>query len=125
MAGAVPKTLDESNLVLLLNLIRARASLSALVQRGLRYSQIAALMSRAQELGLTTVDDSSGDVSLTELGIARLRTDMTTGRKLPHGGFISPKDEARLDKLAMEEVYLPPRRKSFFGLGRLSSPSAR
>jgi hypothetical protein len=115
----------SGHLPLLLRLLDSSGSASDLVKRGLRYSQIFGLIAEAQARGLILTDSETGRIVLTDAGRHASRVSSETGRIGQDGGFILPRTDARVDKLSVESVYLPPRRKSFFGLDRSASPSAR
>lgn len=126
MASTFPEGVAMTpHMSLLLRLIGSRGNASDLVRRGLRYSQIFSLMAEAREAGFLEIDVESGSVTLTEKGMYASRVSSETGRINPDGGFILPLVEAQVDRLPIDAVYLPPRRKSFFGLDRSASPGAR
>lgn len=114
-----------AHLPLLLRLVASNGSALPLLERGLRYSQIASLLTTGENLGLLSVDPTTGAVSLTDAGRSVLRLDTETGCARGDGGFIMTRNSAKVDKLSTDAVYLPPKRKSFFGLDRPASPLTR
>lgn len=94
---------SESNLILLLQLINAGANVDALLRRGLQYIQIADLIFEAKSREF--VVDSDTNLALTPLGLEKIRD----GKTLLNikGNWISPLDEFRIERIAIDEVYIP------------------
>lgn len=96
---------------LLLRIIYAKSDVTALLNAGLLYSQITLLMGELIGDGFLSLIE--GAPTLTEKGLLALRED-STGKPRRDGGFISPLEASRIDKLPVDAVYLPPYRNSFF-----------
>lgn len=113
MAGTFSEVLmQKSHLLLLLRLVHAKADVEALLRQGLRFSQIASLISDTIEKGYILLID--GELTLTEEGMSKLKTDTITVRYRTDGGWISPAEEFRIRPQRYDKVYLPELRKSFF-----------
>lgn len=97
---------------LLLRLLYAKADVGPLLELGLEYSQISALLGELIAEEQVTLQD--GAPAVTKAGLAALRTDSATHRARSDGGFIAPLESARIDRLDADALYLPPRRLSFF-----------
>lgn len=102
----------ESHIVLLLQLIANKAGARSLLRRGLTYVQISRLISYAADEGLIQQDGDG--YSLTESGLARMKSDIVSGKLRRDGGWISPEEESRVATQPADEVYLPKMRKSYF-----------
>jgi hypothetical protein len=99
------KFLSNSNLILLLQIIHVSGEVNSLLHRGLQFSQIAQLISIAEGEGYIVEEGHS--MRLTEKGLDKMRTDTVTNTSRADGGWISPLDEYRIEKLAIDKVYLP------------------
>lgn len=97
--------MSESNLTLLLQLIFAGADVQSLLGRGLQFSQIAMLVDEAFKRQLVTQGERF--LRLTEEGLAQMRSGLPDARIRRDGGWISPADIFRIEKLALDAVYLP------------------
>jgi len=97
---------------LLLELIHTESDVGPLVEEGLLYSQIAQMLAELADERLVRME--KGKPLLTDAGLAELRRDDRTGKRRSDGGFIVPLFDAKVDKLAIDAVYLPPKRFSFF-----------
>lgn len=93
----------ESHIILLLQLIYAGADVDALLERGLEFSQIAEMISSLIEEEF--IEETNSELKVTKLGLERI----TKGIKKLNikGGWISPLDQYRIEKLDKEDVYLP------------------
>lgn len=97
--------MTEANLILLLQLVYSSGEVNSLLQRGLHFSQISSLMSFAEDNGYITQEENQ--LKLTELGIEKMMTSITSNKIRKDGGWVSPLDEYRIEKLPVNEVYLP------------------
>ncbi len=97
--------MSDSNLVLTLQLIYAKGDVTALLQRGLEFSQIPMIINEALERGF--IMELDGNLQLTEKGMLKMRLGSAGLKIRPDGGWISPLDHLRIEKLALDEVYLP------------------
>jgi hypothetical protein len=97
---------------LLLRLIAAKSDVGPLLSQGLLYSQISLLLGELIRDGFVSLSD--GNPTLTTAGLEAIRTDERTGTPRHDGGFISPVDTKRIDKLPVDAIYLPVFRNSFF-----------
>lgn len=104
--------MKESFLILLLQVINAKADVTAMENVGLSYSQIARLISDSIETGYVLRDE--GHLRLTESGLKKMRTDLGRDSLRKDGGWISPLDEMRIEKMAIDDIYLPSEEDSFF-----------
>lgn len=98
--------MSESNLILLLQLIKDNADAGSLIERGLRYQQIGELINRA--LKENFIEHGKKDLALTEKGIEKIRH----GR--PDGGFISPEQQSRIKSISINKIFLPKDKNSIF-----------
>lgn len=112
MASSFQAVRVNTHKALLLRLINANTDVGPLLAEGLHYSQISQLLGELIEEGLVSL--VQGAPTLTQSGLDALRTDEATGRYRPDGGFISPRNSARTDKVPVDAIYLPPLRNSFF-----------
>lgn len=97
--------MSESNLTLLLQLIFAGAEVRSLLDRGLQFSQIAMLVDEAFQRQF--IIEGEGFLRLTEEGIAQMKSGLPNARIRRDGGWISPAETFRIEKLALDAVYLP------------------
>lgn len=97
--------MSEANLILLLQLIYSSGEVNSLLQRGLHFSQIATLMSFAEDNGYITEEENR--LKLTALGVEKMRTSQSSNKIRKDGGWVSPLEEYRIEKLQINEVYLP------------------
>jgi hypothetical protein len=104
--------INESNLILLLQLIKAKADVEPLLKRGLTYMQISELITHCIEKKLIQQEDSG--YSLTKSGILKMKADTQTGKPRKDGIWISPQEEFRIESRRSDEVYLPEMCNSFF-----------
>ena len=88
-----------------MQLIYSSGEVNSLLQRGLHFSQIASLMSFAEDSGYITEEENQ--LKLTKLGIEKMRTNITSNKIRKDGGWISPLEEYRIEKLPINELYLP------------------
>ena len=95
----------DSNLLLLISLVKNGGTLTELRRRGLRYSQIGHLVESAIENGL--IIHSEGTVLLTDHGFALLESARFPGKSGTKAAWIAPADHERVDRLAPDAVYLP------------------
>jgi hypothetical protein len=108
--------MSDSNLLLLLQLIYAGADVNALLRRGLQFSQIANLIAEATEKGLIT--EGEFGLTLTAIGIEEMQSKRGGNQQGDDGGWISPLDEYRIEKLSEDDIYLPPWDVVLFQLGQ-------
>jgi hypothetical protein len=97
--------MSDSNLVLLLQLIFAGAEVNSLMARGLKFSQIAMLLDAGLQQGL--IMETEDSLRLTSEGIEKMRSGLRDARIRRDGGWISPLDNFKIEKLALDDVYLP------------------
>jgi hypothetical protein len=103
----------KPHLILLLQLIFAKADVDPLVRRGLTYLQISELITYCIENKL--IQQEKGGYSLTESGFLTMKADSRTGKLRKDGSWISHKEEFRIEKIKPDKVYLPELGNSFFG----------
>jgi hypothetical protein len=89
----------------LLQLVYAKGDVNQLIRQGLSYAQIANLIVDCIASDLIT--ETNGALTLTEGALQLIRTDPTTGAQRKDGGWISPVEHRRVDKIPLESVYLP------------------
>jgi hypothetical protein len=106
----------ESHMVLLLQLIHSGGEVNSLLRRGLQFSQIAQLMSEAELEGL--VKEENDKLILTDTGLEKMRTNLENQAQRGDGGWISPLDEFRINKIPVDDIYLPSWYTAFIELGR-------
>lgn len=97
--------MSEANLILLLQLVNTSGEVNSLLQRGLLFSQIAELITYAEEEGLIVEDNDN--LKLTEKGLEKMRQVPDSKRSREDGGWISPMDEYRIEKTTLDDIYLP------------------
>lgn len=97
--------MSNTHLNLLLQLIHASGEINSLLQRGLHFSQIAELISFAEENGL--ILEKEDRLELTEQGLETMRMASDSKKIRGDGGWISPMDEYRIERMDIDEVYLP------------------
>ena len=112
MACTISKMKINNNIQLLLRLINSNADVDALMRRGLRYSQIGALLENAVNEGLIT--DQEEGYKLTSKGKELMAYDISTKKMRRDGGWISPEDESRIDRIDKFDIYLPDIENSHF-----------
>jgi hypothetical protein len=95
----------DSHMVLLLQLIHSGGEVDSLLRRGLQFSQIAQMMSEAESEGL--VKEENENLVLTDAGLAKMRTNLENQAQREDGGWISPLDEFRINKISTDDIYLP------------------
>jgi len=98
-------SMTSTNLILLLQLINARADVDSLLRRGLRYSQISLFVTQATKDGL--IQHTDGKPVLTKKGYEIMRIDSHSGELRSDGGWISFAEWARKKKLKIDEIFLP------------------
>lgn len=101
--------MSKTNIILLLQLIYAGGDVNSLLQRGLQFSQIAALITQAEEKKY--ILEKENELKLTDLGLIEMRKELPSNKIRKDGGWISPLDEYRVEKLDVYEVYLPSSKK--------------
>lgn len=109
-----PRSLDnvmDSNRLLLLRVFFAGGEAEALLDYGLTYSQIARLLVDAREDGLILETEEGSKISEQAVLIIRSNADGSLRRD---GGWISPEESSRTEKLGIEEVFLPMPRHARF-----------
>lgn len=89
--------MSGSHMILLLQLIHANGDVNSLLRKGLQFSQIAQLMSEAEVSGLLKEEDDN--LVLTEAGFAKIKTGIESNKQRKDGGWISPLDKFRRDKI--------------------------
>lgn len=99
----------KTHLLLLLQLIKTDGSLYPLVKRGLEYSQIAKAIRFLKKKGL--VVDMKDGLQLTDKGQDKVIDLNKHFGKRGSDGWILSADEYRISKIAIEDIYLPKRRK--------------
>jgi hypothetical protein len=97
--------ISESHLILLLQLIYSGADVDALLKRGLQYSQIAKLLDEAIEKQF--VEESDTDIVITPIGLEKIKTGAKDNTVRKTGGWISPLDEYRVEKIDLNDIFLP------------------
>lgn len=102
----------DSNLILLLQLLARNADVEHLIRRGLRYSQISRLLSKAIDQKLIRQGDDR--LEITDSGSAYLKTATKKGLFRPGSIWISPEEESRIEQQPIDKIYLPKFSKSFF-----------
>lgn len=102
----------ESHLILLLQLIFAKADVDPLIRRGLTYLQISELITYCIDNKL--IQQENGGYSLTESGFSRMEADSLTGKLRKDASWISPQEEFRIERIQPYKVYLPKLHNSFF-----------
>lgn len=103
----------DSDLALVLQLVRSKADASSLLRRGLTYGQIATLLGDAEERGL--IREHGGSFLLTDDGTRWLNLSVDgQGKRRADGGWISPDVASRIDSQAADRLYFPPVDSSFF-----------
>jgi hypothetical protein len=100
-------TMTDSKMILLLQLINSNSDVGPLVRIGLRYSQIARLLSQAIEEGYLIEEDDK--LKLSEKGIFLMRSNRTEKRQRRDGGWISPEEGSRRKQESRFKIYLPPK----------------
>jgi hypothetical protein len=104
--------MKDSNMILLLQLIHASGNISSLLNRGLQFSQIAELLLEAEAKGYAIHEND--EYRLSEIGIHKMKMDLSTKKSRGDGGWISPLEEFRVDKWKVDQIYLPNVEDSFF-----------
>jgi hypothetical protein len=95
----------DSNLLLLLQLIKHDGTISMLLKRGLEYSQIAHLILKVKEDKL--IEERKGKLIVIDKGELKIdNLNRKYGRK-GHEAWISPAVEYRVPKIDPSAVYLP------------------
>jgi hypothetical protein len=97
--------MTESHMILLLQLIHTGGDVNSLLRRGLQFSNIAQLMSKAEADGL--IKEEGDTLELTEAGFAKIKIGVESNKQRKDGGWISPLEEFRIDKLSIDDIYLP------------------
>lgn len=92
----------ESHFVILLQLIQANADIDALLKRGLQFPQIVDLIARAKSEEF--IEEQDEGYNLTEKGINYLTAN---SRNIGSGNWISAYDQFRIEKIPIEEIFLP------------------
>jgi hypothetical protein len=102
MAGAVSeKKIAESNLILLMQIVKAGADVDALIRRGLRYSQVSYIIDKCTQKGYLT--EKNNKLFLTPKGKEKL----LESSKIGDSPWISPEEESRYPKSDKFDIYLP------------------
>ena len=96
---------------LLLHLIDSGSGIEPLLNRGMTYSQIAELVNVAIRDGY--ISKTAKELTITEKGVDRLNT-LESGKISSNAGWITPEVESRIDKIDVDDVYLPPVKHSHF-----------
>jgi hypothetical protein len=79
-------------------------------------------MSQAEIDGL--LEEQGDALVLTEAGFAKIKAGIESTQQRRDGGWISPLDEFRVDKLSIDDIYLPSSYTVFTKLRRDTSPIA-
>jgi len=95
---------SNTNMTLLLQLVYSGSDIFSLLERGFEYSQVAKLIEEAVEKGYLTERDEK--LLLTNSGIERMRKN-EKGVKRKDGGWISPYELYKKQKMSLSEIYLP------------------
>jgi hypothetical protein len=106
----------EFHMILLLQLINTGGEVNSLLRKGLHFSQIAQLISDAESEGF--VKEENDNLVLTESGLGKMRMGLEKDKKRTDGGWISPLDELRIEKQAVDDIYLPSWYSAFIELGQ-------
>lgn len=102
----------NSNLRLLLHLVRAQADVSYLLNQGIVYSQVSALFGEAIKQGLLKY--SEGTFQVTELGQIALRKGTTKNVMGHQSKWISTDDRYVIPQIGIDDVFLPKKRDTYF-----------
>lgn len=97
--------MNESSVLLLLQLIKNNGSIESLINRGLEYSQIAKLISFIVDEGYASYE--SNDLHLLKSGVDKLLELNTKFKRTNSDSWISPQDEYKIEKKDKFDIYLP------------------
>lgn len=91
----------------ILQIVRYDGTIDSLVNLGLEYSQIAALITKAVEQGY--IVSNEGVLGITELGEKKIRELQEKLYQISSTAWIIPEDESRIDKIDNFDIYIPNR----------------
>jgi hypothetical protein len=97
--------MTDSHMILLLQLIHADGDVNSLLRKGLQFSQIAQLMSEAEVSGL--LKEEGDKLVLTEAGFTKIKAGVENNKQRRDGGWVSPLEELRIDKISVDDIHLP------------------
>lgn len=98
-------SLNESSLILFLQIIKNNGSIENLVQRGYEYSQIALLLSDILEEGYAEYEDDF--IVITESGKRRLLELSNKYNRFNSSVWISPQEQYMIKNIEKFDIYLP------------------
>ncbi len=104
--------MSDTQLILLLQLVKANAGAEPLLKRGLRYSQIAKLLSIAFDNDY--VKEVDNKLVITKKGANKLKEDSRKWKLRKDGGWISYEDESRVESIPINRPHLPDINNSYF-----------
>jgi len=96
-----------AHLILLIQLISSRGGFGPLLNKGLTYSQISALIEEGFKSGYLS-ENTDNDLIVTENGLSFLREHCKKSLWITH------QDKYRIPRSNVKDVYLPELKSSFF-----------
>jgi hypothetical protein len=96
--------MQSSYMKILLSCIKNKKNLTALVDAGLTYGQIATMISEIQILGLI-IESPEGKLILSDAGQKKIKDLVRI--EANKSEWIMPREKNRIDKIKINDLYIP------------------